>query len=373
MNKAQRNIAVVLAGISLLAISGCVTTERKPNELVVVSWGGTYGVSQQKAYVEPFKKIKPGLDIQLTQDSDIALKSLRRQARRNDIKWDVVDMLFGHAKIACDEGLLEEIDPESNLAPAPDGTPANLDFYEILFPNNSGKNCFAPLISYSTHFAYPTNQWGDKTPTRLKDIFDLKTFPGKRGLEKTPENNLEWALLADGVPMDQVYTVLSTKEGQNRAFAKLDTIKDRIIWWEAGVEPITLLGKNRVAITSLYNGRSYEAEFSHKLDISLMWDWQALGVDGWVIPKGTPNTELAKEFVKYSSNTSQLAKQASYIAYGPARRSSIPLVGSNYENGHNMRPYMTTSPERMLHAFVPDPTWWKKNGDRMERLFKKWL
>ncbi|WP_419903297.1 extracellular solute-binding protein [Kiloniella sp.] len=373
MNKAQNKLAVALVSVSILAVSGCVTTERDPNELVVVSWGGTYGLSQQKAYVEPFKEIKPGLNIQITQDSRNALKSIRKQVRQKNIKWDVVDMLHNTAKIACDEGLLEEININKDIAPAPDGTPANQDFYKILFPDVKSKNCFAPLISYSVHFAYPTNQWGNNQPASITDIFNLKKFPGKRGLEKTPYNNMEWALLADGVPMDQVYDLLSTGEGVERAFNKLDTIKDNIIWWEAGVQPIQFLEGNHVAISSIYNGRSYEAEFKHNLNISLMWDWQALGVDGWAIPKGTPNLQLAKEFVRYSSSTSQLADQASYISYGPARRSSLPLVGNNYDNGHNMRPYMTTSPERMLHAFVPDPVSWEENRDRMNRLFNWWL
>ncbi len=373
MKKTRDKFTIALACLSILAVSGCVTTEKDPNELVVVSWGGTYSISQQKAYAEPFNKTKPELDINLILGSETALRSLRRQMDRNNIKWDVVDMIHDTAKVACEEGLLEEIDIDKDLAPALDGTPASQDFYKLLFSDHRDKNCFAPLISYSVHFAYPTNQWGNSKPENISDVFNLKKFPGKRGLEKTPFNNMEWALLADGVPMDKVYEVLSTDEGQKRAFSKLDTIKDSIIWWDAGIEPIHFIRKQQVSITSIYNGRSYEAELKHNLDISLLWDWQALGVDGWVIPKGTPNLKIAKEFVRFSSNTSQLAKQASYIAYGPARRSSLPLVGNHYDNGHDMRPYMTTSPERMLHAFVPNPAWWEKNGDRMERLFKEWL
>ena len=34
---------------------------------------------------------------------------------------------------------------------------------------------------------------------------------------------------------------------------------------------------------------------------------------------------LAMDFLKFSTATAQLAAQASYIAYGPARKSSAPL------------------------------------------------
>ena len=40
-------------------------------------------------------------------------------------------------------------------------------------------------------------------------------------------NNVEWALICDGVPKDEIYEVLETDEGQARAFAKLDTIHPR--------------------------------------------------------------------------------------------------------------------------------------------------
>ena len=59
----------------------------------------------------------------------------------------------------------------------------------------------------------------------MADFFDLGKFPGKRGMRKGAKANLEMALMADGVPAAEVYTVLGTDEGVDRAFAKLDTSK----------------------------------------------------------------------------------------------------------------------------------------------------
>ena len=39
-------------------------------------------------------------------------------------------------------------------------------------------------------------------------------------MRKRAQINLEWALLADGVPANQVYDLLKTSAGQDRAFAK---------------------------------------------------------------------------------------------------------------------------------------------------------
>ena len=66
----------------------------------------------------------------------------------------------------------------------------------------------------------------------LSDFFNLDAFPGKRGLRKSPKANLEMALAADGVASADIYEVLGTDEGVDRAFAKLDTIKDSVIWWK---------------------------------------------------------------------------------------------------------------------------------------------
>jgi len=56
-------------------------------------------------------------------------------------------------------------------------------------------------------------------------------------MRKTPRNNLEWALMADGVPADGVYAELRTDDGVDRAFDKLETIRDNIRWWEDGTKP----------------------------------------------------------------------------------------------------------------------------------------
>ena len=106
-------------------------------------------------------------------------------------------MVASDAITACDEGLIMEIDPDTWLAPAPDGTPASEDFFAgTLSPG--GTNCFIPQIVYSTTFSYRTDVFEGEQPSTIADVFDLEKFPGKRSLERKPINNLEWALLADG-------------------------------------------------------------------------------------------------------------------------------------------------------------------------------
>ena len=105
-------------------------------------------------------------------------------------------------------------------------------------------------------------------PKSWKDFFDTAGFPGKRGLRKGPKFNLEFALYADGVPAKDIYSLLATKKGVERAFAKLGTIKKDIIWWETGAQPQQLLAAGEVLMTAAYSGRDREASMQAKARIS---------------------------------------------------------------------------------------------------------
>ena len=141
------------------------------------------------------------------------------KSESGNVTWDIVDMVAADAITACDEGVIMEIDPDTWLAAAPDGTPASEDFFAgTLTPG--GTNCFIPQIVYSTTFGYRTDVFEGEQPSTIADVFDLEKFPGKRSLERRPINNLEWALVADGVAPADVYGMLSTREGVSRALGQ---------------------------------------------------------------------------------------------------------------------------------------------------------
>ena len=134
--------------------------------------------------------------------------------------------------------------------------------------------------------------------------------------------------MGDGVRAEDVYEMLSTKAGVDRAFRKLDTIKDHMIWWEAGAQPPQLLADGEVAMTTAYNGRIFNAVASENKPFEIVWDGQVWDLDMWAIPKGAKNVANALKFIAYSTDTKRLADQASWISYGPARYSSSKMMGS---------------------------------------------
>ena len=257
-----------------------------------------------------------------------------------------------------------------DFTPAPDGTSADEDFGELRV-----SKCYIPQIVYSTTFGYRTDLVGATPPTNICDVFDLAKYPGKRSLEKRPINNVEWALLCDGVAKADVYDVLSTDAGVEKALAKLDTIKDQVIWWSAGADTPQLLADGEVVMGSTYNGRLFALIEEQKQPVAMLWDAQVFDLDGWIIPTGlSPEREKAAlDYVFFATDTQRLADQAKYISYGPARKSSAPLVGKHATLGIEMAPHMPTDPNNAKNTFLYNYEWWADHRDDLDAKFQAWL
>ena len=362
----------ILGTISAVALcSGPAFADEMPNlegkQVTVVSWGGAYTKSQVEAYHKPFIKATNAKII--SEDYNGGLAEIKAQVEAGNVTWDVVDVELSDAVRACDEGLAEPID-KSALPDGADGTKAMDDF----IAGTLDVECAVPTIVWSTIYAYDKDKMGDDGPKTIADFFDVEKFPGKRGIRKSPKANLEMALMADGVPADEVYEVLSTDEGVDRAFAKLDTIKDQVVWWEAGAQPPQLLADGEVAMTTAYNGRIFNAVAAEDKPFEIIWDGQVWDLDLWIIPKGAPNKSAAMEFVKFSTGTQALADQASWISYGPTRKSSSPLVGS-YDGKPDLKmgPQMPTAPDNFKNALQNDFEFWADNQDELNERFNAWL
>ena len=221
--------------------------------------------------------------------------------------------------------------------------------------------------------AYDKSKIQGDPPATVADFFDTQKFPGKRGLPKSPKRTLYLALIADGVPAAEVYDVLATPEGVDRAFKKLDTIKGDVVWWEAGAQPMQLLADGEVAMTTVYNGRVFDAMIGEGKPFGVVWDGQYLEINAFVIPKDAPRPEAALEYVKFATGTQPLANQAKYISYGPARKSSGPLVGKYQDEKTDMAPHMPTTEANMATAVLDNPEFWADHDAELTERFSAWL
>lgn len=341
-----------------------VGTSAYASEVTVMSWGGAYTKSQVEAYHKPFTA-ETGIKV-VSVDSDNPATPIKAQVEAGNVTVDVADVEFSDAVRLCDEGLLEEIDT-SALPAAPDGTPASEDFVD-----GALQDCAVANIVWSTVFAFNADN-NEGTPSTIGDFFDLEKFPGKRGLRKSAKATLEMALMGDGVPAGEVYGILETDEGVDRAFSKLDTIKDEVVWWEAGAQPPQLLADGEVVMSTAYNGRIFNAAVAEGQPLEVVWDGQILDFDLFVIPKGAPNKEAALDFIKFSTGTEPLAAQASWISYGPARKSSGALVGLYSDGKTEMAPHMPTAGANLANALVNNFEFWVDRDAELNERFNAWL
>ena len=327
--------------------------------LTIVTWGGAYTRSQMLAYVRPYRQMRHQW-VNVEEFSG-GLEEIRSQVLSLNVKWDLVDIGLADAVQACKEGLLESIDHDI-LPPAIDGTRADKDFYEgTLHKCAVGQNIWSTVVAYN-----PALFSGEK-PDKLVDFFNLKKFPGSRGLHLTPRVNLEWALMASGVPAEKVYPVLSTEAGVKRAFNKLDGIKRNIVWWEKGADPPKLLSSGKVVMSSAWNGRIYSAIKNRGENCTIVWDGQVWDLEVWVIPKGAENLKEALDFIGFASDPRRMAEQAKQIAYGPARKSAMALVSDD------IRKQLPTAKENKRNALQFNFKWWSENKTAMEARFAGWL
>ncbi|MBZ9603063.1 extracellular solute-binding protein [Phyllobacterium chamaecytisi] len=202
--------AGALAVIGLAGMLATAETAFAGDQLTVVSWGGAYEKALGKVFFEPFTK---ATGIKLTEDEwSGEIAKIRAMVESKSVSWDVVDASGSGAWMMCAEGLLEVIDWK------------RLGLDRAKFGEAGKFDCGVPFQTNPTIVYYDKDKLPNG-PKAIADLFDTKKFLGKRGLWKSYSPNLEWALIADGVPTKEVYKVLGTPEGVDRAFTKLDTIK----------------------------------------------------------------------------------------------------------------------------------------------------
>ncbi|MGF6980321.1 putative spermidine/putrescine transport system substrate-binding protein [Paraburkholderia sp. JPY465] len=347
------------ACLFLLLSAVLPTTSAYAQQLVVASFGGAYTASQSKAFFEPYSA-KTGTKI-LPADYNGGLAELRSQVQAGSGAWDVIDLEFQDAARACDEGLIDPIKATS-LTPAPDSKPASSDFVE-----GSLLDCGVGTILWSNVIAYDKRKFAGAQPTSIADFFDLKKFPGKRGLSNKPNGNLEWALMADGVPRDKVYATLRMPGGLERAFKKLDTIKANAVFWGAQAQSVQLLADGEVVMTEGGNGRFTDAITKDKKPFGIIWQGQIINGDVFAISKASKNKAAALDFIRYATSAQQLAIQTKYISYAPARRSALPFVDASLRNN------LPTSPANLKVGLTSDIGFWNDEQDEINRRWAAWM
>ncbi len=329
--------------------------------LTVATWGGSYESAQQKTLFDPFEAAT-GIQI------DTQFYSGEIAILKGDLVPDIIDMTMDDALLACEQNLLQKLNLSEILAPSPDGLEPEKDFIAgTLLP------CGVAHLSYSTLIAYDDRAFTGEKPQSIADFFNVKRFPGKRGLRKQPSAILEWALMAEGVPINQIYDLLSTDRGMRLAFRRLDSIRDHIVWWDDPKEPAALLKSRQVVMSSGFNGRFFDAQ-THGDTITMIWGGQIVDWDVWVVPLKPDQSNIAiNKFLRYVTQSENMAHLAEHIPYGPSRFSALKRIGLHPRTRVSMRDHLPTAPHHLDRALFRDAKWYARTLELRKNRFWEWI
>ncbi|MBZ9772515.1 ABC transporter substrate-binding protein [Mesorhizobium sp. CO1-1-8] len=320
-------------------------------DLTVVSWGGTYQDAQRKIYFEPYSKVlgKPVLDE--TWDGGIGV--LQAKVKAGAPNWDAVQVEAEELALGCADGLFEKVDWDKLGG-------------KDKFLASAVSPCGVGAIVWSTAIAYDSAKLADG-PKSWADFWDVKKFPGKRALRKGPKYTLEFALLADGVSADKVYDVLSTPDGVDRAFKKLDELKPNLVWWESGAQPLQLLASGEVTMASAYNGRITGINKTENRAFKVVWPGSIYAVDSWVILKGAENKTAAEDFIAFASKPENQVKLPDYVAYGLPNNEAASKVAPA------LQAELPTALDNLQGAIALNTDFWIDHSEELTKRFNAWL
>ncbi len=319
--------------------------------LTIMSAGGAWQAAQHNAWYQPFAK-KMGLTFN-EEVTDQGLAKVQAMVQAGNVPIDLVTVETAEVLQGGDTGVLQKLD-YSRIAPR-DG-----------FLPGAALDAGMGLDVYGDVLAFDTTVLKDG-PTSVLALFDTQKYPGKRSLRKVVQNNVEWALMADGVPLDQIYKVLATPKGVDQAFRKLDTIKKDVVWWTAGAQPPQLLASKEVIMATAWNGRIQNPIDQDHASFKIAWDHQILEYDMVSIPKGAQHEDLAYQYLAYIAQPDVNGKLAEFIPYGPVIQAAVSHVPEN------VVPKLPNAPDHMKLHLVADPEFWGDYGDDLNRRFNTWL
>lgn len=327
----RHEVSTQPAARSVVAIATTllVASVASADPITVVSWGGSYGDAQDKAL---FNDASENTGIEIIRESGASMSKTCLQVESGSVTWDLVVTGSGGAASAAAEGCLEKIDYSVVDVS---------DFYPNLYTDYCvGSDVFATVMAWNTEkYGEPGSEGAPKT---WADFWDVEKFPGTRAYRgNNVDGALEPALMADGVPPEQVYEVLSTEEGIMRAIDKIRELKPHIaVFWDSGAMQAQLMKDGEVDMTTGWNGR-FDNASKDGATVGYSFDQALLDYDCFAMPKGAPNKDVAMQFLAEISKPEYQANLPFHITYGPTNKKAYEI---------------TTAPQELIESLPSHPS-----------------
>ena len=342
---------ILAASLATSAVFTMPVASAEP--ITVVSWGGSYGAAQDAAL---FNDASKNTGIAINRESGASMSKACLQVESGSVTWDLVVTGSGGAAAAAAKGCLEEIDFDVVDVS---------DFYPNLYTDHCvGSDVFATVMSWNT------DKYGEPgsatAPKSWADFWNVEQFPGTRAYRaNNVDGALEPALMADGVPPEKVYEVLSTEEGLQRAINKIRELKPHIaVFWDSGAQQAQLMKDAEVDMTTGWNGRFDNAK-KDGAKVGYTFNQALLDYDCFAIPKGAPNKDVAMKFLAEVSKPEYQANLPFHITYGPTNKKAYELSTAPKE----LIESLPSHPDNVPMMLPVNLEWYAKNRAQALELY----
>jgi putative spermidine/putrescine transport system substrate-binding protein len=332
-------LAAMLAAGATVALA-----QSAPNlqgqKITTADFGGGFQKALREAWVDPFEK---ATGAKVIMDAPNAKAKLKAQVDAGNPSWDVTTYDASFIQQFCGV-LFEKVDTSKFVA-------AGID---KRFVTN---DCGVPTTIVGYVFAYNEDKFRNDPPKNWNDFFDLKKYPGKRAIFNSPTTGiLEIALLADGVPVDKLYPL-----DVDRAFRKLDPIKNSIVWTQSSGGLTDAFVNNQVDLSLGLSGRIYAAAKAGA-KVTVVAQQQILTWDQFAVVKGTKNKAAAEAYLNFIAQPEGHARLTELTSYAFANTKAQPKVD----------PLVQRFLPRMEGAVFQNMDWWSKNFETVNQRFVAW-
>lgn len=287
----RRGYLAITAGIGLLVagISACGSSSgsgasgASGGVQMIVAMPGTGESFDNAVSAVLFKDFENQTGNSITLENDSSLPTtLAAQEQAHNVNIDVMlYATYGDYLQAQKQGYLQKLN--TSVIPVSQLDPKTVTPYGI------------QAWAYATLLGYNTHALDGKKPQNLEDIFNTKTYPGKRCLYKYPEYGgvLESALLASGVSPSKLYPL-----NVPLAFKKLDTLKNNVIWWTTGAQAEQNLASGGCSMALYYSADLYTMAKVEHDPVGLAWGHAIMETPVLAIPKDAPHLKAAEELLR---------------------------------------------------------------------------
>lgn len=346
----RRTFTTGVAAAALASPFFWIRNATAAGQVIVRTPGGVFDDIKRETIYEPFRK-ETGIEVVPVAATAAKLMAMMKSGQN---ELDVID---------TGDSTLLELEKSNYLMP--------LAYEEFKYTNIAdidpvvkrkyqvGSFIYAMVLGYNTKAIPPGTE-----PKSWAEFWDVKRFPGRRTLPDMASGtpSLEFALIADGVPMNKLYPL-----DIDRAFKSMSRVRASIPkFWDTGALSSTMIADNEVAMGALWSTRAAAAQ-DQGAPVGLQWNQNAMLVQAYGIPVGARNLANAKKFIDYSSSAES---QSRWLA----KYKAIPVNTKAYAaTSKDLIDPATKTPWTRSKGFILDIEWWALNREKVGQAWSKWI